>query len=59
MRHKPSKTTSSPLCPVGVVSLCDHVWTMFDYTTHVVMYREGAQVAGVMTRLSTTLTCGV
>ena len=29
---------------------------MFDYTTHVVMHREGAQVAGVVTRLSTTLT---
>ena len=32
---------------------------MFDYTAHVVMHREGAQVAGVVTRLSTTLTCGV
>ena len=32
---------------------------MFDYTTHVAMHREGAQVAGVVTRLSTTLTCGV
>ena len=29
---------------------------MFDYTTHVVMHREGVHVAGVVTRLSTTLT---
>ena len=38
---------------------CDHVCTMFDYTTHVVMHREGVQVAEVVTRLSTTLACGV
>ena len=28
---------------------------MFDYTTHVVMHREGVEVAAVVTRLSTTL----
>ena len=38
---------------------CEHVWTMFDYTTHVVMHKEGVQLAEVVTRLSTTLARGV
>ena len=54
IRHE----TPSPLCPVGVVWSCDHVWAMFNYTTHVVMHREGVrvrvrvQVAGVVTCVS-------
>ena len=55
MRHNPLTTTSSPLCLVGVVLSCDHVWTMFDYTTRGDAQR-GVQVAEVVTRLSTTLT---